>query len=86
MRASVVAGSLALALASADLLAGQQICGSQMVPPTVRTCPDGSLPAFIAEEVQPQRSHERIGRDPDWVLMRNATRIVAAIEEFLASR
>jgi phytoene/squalene synthetase/2-polyprenyl-6-methoxyphenol hydroxylase-like FAD-dependent oxidoreductase len=30
--------------------------------------------------VELRRLHERIGRDPDWVLMRNATRIVAAID------
>jgi squalene monooxygenase len=30
--------------------------------------------------VELRRLHDRIGRDPDWVLMRNATRIVAAID------
>ncbi len=30
--------------------------------------------------VELRRLHDRIGRDPDWALMRNATRIVAAID------
>jgi hypothetical protein len=63
MRATILAGALPLAFVMPPLEAGQQICGSRLVPETVRVCPDGASPVFAADEVRPTRSHDRIGRD-----------------------
>lgn len=33
--------------------AGHQECGRKKVAATVRSCPDGSIPAYVADEIQP---------------------------------
>ncbi|HWP12843.1 MAG TPA: hypothetical protein VNN06_13540 [Ramlibacter sp.] len=34
-------------------MAGHQVCGKREVPSNVRTCPDGSIPMYVADEIKP---------------------------------
>jgi hypothetical protein len=34
-------------------MAGRQLCGKTEVPANLRTCPDGSSPMFVADEIKP---------------------------------
>jgi len=43
---------LALTLVSLNALAGQ-MCGNQRVADNVRSCPNGDIPMFVADEVKP---------------------------------
>jgi hypothetical protein len=34
-------------------MAGRQMCGRTVVPSNLRTCPDGSIPMYVADEIKP---------------------------------
>lgn len=53
-------------------VAGHQVCGSQPVAQNVRTCPDGGIPMFVADEIkpypapQPARDWQHQAERRDW--------------------
>ena len=51
--ASAVGLALAATLSVGTAEAGHQTCGSQIVPESLRRCPDGSPPMFHADTVNP---------------------------------
>lgn len=56
MRTSRLSGFLCgFLVLPASALAGHQVCGNRVVADSVRTCPDGSMPMFVADEIQPSR-------------------------------
>jgi hypothetical protein len=50
---------LAIPLAA---MAGRQVCGKNEVPANLRTCPDGSSPMFVADEIKPYVPPQPIAR------------------------
>lgn len=67
MRKKQLVGVLGIFLFPLSAAAGHQVCGNQEVPASVRKCPDGGIPRYVADEVKPyvspQSAHEA-GRPP----------------------
>lgn len=53
MRSRHFLGTVLALLVPLGALAGQQLCGKQVVPSNLRTCPDGSIPLYVADEIKP---------------------------------
>lgn len=52
MQKKLIWSIAALLLLPLGAQAGRQMCGNQEVPASARTCPDGSSPMFIADEIK----------------------------------
>lgn len=58
LRKKAMRKKLGLCVSSIFLLplsavAGQQVCGNLVVPASARSCPDGSIPMYVADEIKP---------------------------------
>jgi len=67
MRKKFGFGLISIFLLPLSAAAGQQVCGNQVVPASARSCPDGSIPMFVADEIKPYvppQSVQAASREP----------------------
>lgn len=79
MKTKLAVGMSGLLLASLHAFAGQ-MCGNQRVADKVRTCPNGDMPMFVADEVKPYTPQPAVNPPPaaDSVGSKRQSRLINA--------